>query len=71
MDKNEVNDRAALKLHYNKKHPTIIKEFEKPFTITFLDSSEDQAELDFFERKWTNKLQAKININKTIVIFHR
>ena len=25
MDKNEVNDRAALKLHYNKIHPTIFK----------------------------------------------
>ena len=46
IDKNEVSDRAALKLHYNKKHPTIIKEFEKAFTITFLDSSEDQAEID-------------------------
>ena len=58
MDKNEVSDRAALKLHYNKKHPTIIKGLEKTFTITFLDSSEDQAELVCFESKWTIKLQA-------------
>ena len=54
-----------------KKQPTIIKEFEKAFTITFLDSSEDQAELDFLESKWTNKLQAKTNINKTILPFYR
>ena len=71
MNKNEVNDRAALKLHYNKNHPTIFKEFENAFTITFLDSSEDQTELDFLESKWTNKLQAKININKTILPFYR
>ena len=51
MDKNEVRDRAALKLHHYKKHPTIIKEFEKVFTITFLDSSEDQGELYFLESK--------------------
>ena len=71
MDKNEVNDRAALKLHYNRNHPTIFIEFENAFTITFLDSSENQTELDFLESKWTNKLQAKININKTILPFYR
>ena len=71
MNKNEVSDRAALKLHYCKNHPTVIKEFEKAFTITFLDSSENQAELDFLESKWTNKLQAKININRTILPFYR
>ena len=51
-------------------HPTVIKEIEKAFTITFLDSSEDQAELDFLESNWTNKLQAKININRTILPFY-
>ena len=51
MDKNEVSDRAALKLHYNKNHPTIIKEFEKAFIITSLDSLEDQTELDFFGKQ--------------------
>ena len=54
--KNELSDRATLKLHYNKKHPATIKGFEKDFTSTFLDSSDDQAELDFLESKWTNKL---------------
>ena len=44
MDKNEVIDQAALKKHYCKNHTTVIKEFEKAFTKTFLDSSEDQAE---------------------------
>ena len=71
MDKNEVSDQVALKLHYNKNHPTIIKQFEKAFTITFLDSSEDQTELDFLESKWTNKQRAKININKIILPFYR
>ena len=70
MDKNEVSDRASLKLHYYKNHLIVIKEIEKAFTLTFLASSEDQAELDFLESKWTNKLQAKININRTILPFY-
>ena len=71
MDKKEVSDRAALKLHYNKKNSTVLKGFEKAFTITFLDSSEDLAELYFLESKCTNKLQAKININRTILPYNR
>ena len=56
MYKNEVSDRDAFKLYYNKNHSFVIQEFEKAFKITFLDNSEDQVKLDFIESKWTNKL---------------
>ena len=59
-----------IKLPYYKKHPTVTKEFKKAFTLTFLDSSEDQAELDYLESKWNNKLQAKINKNITVLFFY-
>ena len=59
-----------IKLPYYKKHPNVTKEFEKAFTITFLDSSEDHAELDYLEIKQKNKLQAKINENITILSFY-
>ena len=60
MAKNKVSDLAAFKLDFNINIWLYLIKFEKAFTVTFLDSSEDQAELDLLESKWTNKLQAKI-----------
>ena len=71
MVTNEINDRAALKLHYTKKHPTSNKVSKKSFSITFIDTTKNHSELDFLESKWINKLQATININKTILPFYR
>ena len=71
MVTNEINDKAALKLHYTKKHPTSNKVFKKAFSITFIDTTKNHSELDFLESKWINKLQATININKTILPFYR
>ena len=60
MAKNKVSDLAAFKLDFNINIWLYLIKFEKAFTVTFLDSSEDQAELNLLESKWTNKLQAKI-----------
>ena len=71
MVTSEINDRADLKLHYTKKHPTSTKVFKKAFSITFIDTTKNHSELDILESKWINKLQETININKTVVLFYR
>ena len=71
MVTSEINDRAALKLHYTKQHPTPNKVFNKAFSITFIDTTKNHLELDFLESKWINKLQATINRNKTVLPFYR
>ena len=66
MDTNEVSDRAAFYLHYNKITFNYNQRVWKSYTITFLDSSEDKT-----ESKLENKLQDKISTNRTKLPFNR
>ena len=66
-----VNDRAVLKLQYAKKHKTSKKDFKEAFSIIFVDTTKNYSDLNFFKTKWINKLEATININKTILQLHR
>ena len=61
-----VNDRSALKVNYAKKHKTLKKDLKVAFSTIFVDTTNNYSDLDFFESKWINKLEATININKTI-----
>ena len=47
----KVNDRAALKLHYAKKHKTSKKDLKEAFSIIFLDTTKNYSDLDFLEIK--------------------
>ena len=67
----EVNDRAALKLHYARKHKTSKKDLKEAFSIIFVDANNNYSDLDVLESKWINKLEATININKTILPLQR
>ena len=67
----EVNDRAALKLHYAKKHKTSKKNLKEAFSVIFVGTTNNYSDLDFLESKWINKLEATININKTILPLYR
>ena len=66
-----VNDRAALKLHYAKKHKTSKKYLKEAISIIFVDTTNNYSNLDFLESKWINKLEATIDINKTILPLYR
>ena len=67
----DVSDRAALKIHYAKKHKTSKKDLKEAFSIIFVDTTKNYSDLDFLESKWINKLEATININKTILPLYR
>ena len=66
-----INDRAALKLHYAKKHKTSKKDLREAFLVIFVDTTNNYSDLDFLESKWINKLEATINISKTILPLYR
>jgi hypothetical protein len=64
----ETGDSAALRLHYDlhhnaKKNRTLAE----AFTVTFVDKPQSARQLDLTESVWINRLQASININKTIL----
>ena len=67
----ETNDRAALKLHYAHKHPKSKKDFKNAYSVVFVDTAANHADLDFLESRWIGCLQANININKTILPLYR
>ena len=54
-----------------KKNKTSKKDLKEAFSILFVDTTEGYSDLDLFKMKWTNKLEATITINKTILPLYR
>ena len=64
----ENNDKAALRIHYNKLHAEIINPvFANAFQVCFMDKPKNPKDLDFLESRWMNKLLSDNNINPTIL----
>ena len=64
----EKNDKAALRIHYQQKHQsTVDLTLPQAYTVTFVDKPCDRGTLDYMESYWIQKLQATININRTIL----
>ena len=64
----ENNDKAALLAHYAKAHASDMDiNLDQAFTVTFLEKPRDLRFLDILESRWINRLNAKINICKTIL----
>ena len=63
----DVNDRAALKLYYAKKHKTSKEDLKEAFLIIFVDTTKYYSDLYFSKSKSINKLEATKYINKTIL----
>ena len=62
----DIDDRAALKIHYAKNHPdTVGLDLADAFTVTFVDKPNKPEHLDILESSWISRLRASININKT------
>ena len=49
----------------------IKKYLKEAFSIIFVDTTKNYSDLYFFESKWINKLEATINIKKTILLLYR
>ena len=47
------------------------KNLKEAFSVIFVDTTNNYSDLDFLESKWINKLEATININKTILPLYR
>ena len=67
----EDGDRAALLTHYKKKHNGHTYTFAEAFLVTFIDRPNSTEHLDIMESNWICRLQADININKTILPHYR
>ena len=66
----ENNDNAALFSHYQTEHEEILntdKNFANCYDVIFLEQPNSPHNLDFLESKWISKLNAQINISKTIL----
>ena len=62
------NDAAALKTHYTKYHQDHVNiDISLAFSVTFVDKPDRKSRLDFSESVWINRLEAVININKTLL----
>ena len=66
------DDRAALKIHFRKEHPPAKDDdLANAFTVTFVDKPDNPKNLDRLESNWISRLEAKININKTMLPKYR
>ena len=64
----ENNDRAALRVHYQKKHPDAKDiDLADAYSLTFIDKPRKPKDLDVLESVWIRRLSANINICKTIL----
>ena len=63
-----VGDQAALRVHYDTQHPAgKDKELSQAFIVIFVDKPNEFRNLDFCESLWVNRLQAQINLNRTLL----
>ena len=63
-----TTDQAALRVHYDHHHPgEKNKALPSAYKVVFVDKPRTAKLLDFTESVWINRLQAKININKTVL----
>ncbi|MEC8567887.1 MAG: GIY-YIG nuclease family protein, partial [Pseudomonadota bacterium] len=64
----DEGDKAALLKHFKKNHPDYLgRELSSAFTVTFVDRPSSPKNLDLLESKWINRLEATINIQKTVL----
>ena len=64
----ENDDKAALLTHYAKAHANDMTiELHQAFYVTFAEKPRDLQFLDVLESRWINRLNAKINICKTVL----
>ena len=64
----DSGDKAALLKHYGKCHRAEAnRELSSAFMVTFVDQPGDPCGLDVLESKWINRLEASINIQKTVL----
>lgn len=64
----ENNDKAALLAHYAKAHANDIEiDLDQAFYVIFTEKLRDLRFLDALESRWINRLNATINICKTIL----
>ena len=67
---NNNDDRASLRLHYKSKHKDMLNsDINSNFSIQFIEIPDNPAHLDFLESRWIARLDAKININSTVLNF--
>jgi len=67
---NQRSDRASLIIHYQTKHNANINslpEIHNCFKVIFLQEPREVTKLDIAESRWINKLNAQININRTVL----
>ena len=65
---NDRDDTAALRLHYDEEHNNDkYIPITSAFTVTFLYQPTSTRQLDFAESALINRLDAKININRTVL----
>ena len=63
-----VGDQAALRVHYDTQHQADKdKELPQAFRVIFVDQPDQVRNLDLCESLWVNRLQASININRTLL----
>ena len=70
-EKSQQSDKAALLIHYNTHHKDFFVK-NKPdisdcFNVFFLQEPLTFENLDLLESKWIRKLDAEININRTVL----
>ena len=64
----ERNDRAALRVHFVEKHPEKIDiNLADAFVVAFVDSPRCPKDLDVLESTWVRRLDARVNINSTVL----
>jgi len=64
------NDKAVLRIHYLKHHKETLDsnpDLADCYFVTLVDKPNNIENLDIYKSSWINKLNAKININKTIL----
>ena len=65
-----LEEKAALLSHYTDKHSIILHNkpnIESCFKVIFLHEPKNIKLLDFYESKWMQKLNSKINLNNSIL----
>ena len=68
----DVDDRAALRIHYIKNHPNVVNlDLADAFEVTFVDKPKHPVNLDIVESSWISRLHANININRTPLPMYR
>ena len=70
VDDAKIDDKAALVKHYAKKHPLEFEsklDFYKAWSVVFLDSPSNPAELDIYENRWFEKMGGSVNIQRMVL----